>query len=132
MDRAVELMAGAVTDLKTGWGEKGCQVDDVTIEILGSKDRPEYDEAGNRRTPLIAVNIPAFGPEAPDGAVLLYGHMDKQPEMLPWAEGLGPRDPVLKDGRLYGRGGADDGYAIFPPSPRSWLCAPKTPATPAA
>ena len=45
--------------------------------------------------------------------VLLYGHLDKQPEMTGWADGLGPWEPVLKDGKLYGRGGADDGYAMF-------------------
>jgi acetylornithine deacetylase/succinyl-diaminopimelate desuccinylase-like protein len=44
---------------------------------------------------------------------LMYGHLDKQPEMLGWSEGLGPWQPVLKDGKLYGRGGADDGYAMF-------------------
>src|SRR6202012_5249369 len=50
----------------------------------------------------------------PSGAtVLMYGHLDKQPEMLGWEEGLGPWQPVLKDGKLYGRGGADDGYALF-------------------
>jgi acetylornithine deacetylase/succinyl-diaminopimelate desuccinylase-like protein len=43
----------------------------------------------------------------------LYGHYDKQPEFSGWAEGLGPWQPVLKDGKLYGRGGADDGYAVF-------------------
>lgn len=43
----------------------------------------------------------------------MYGHLDKQPPMLPWAEGLGPYEPVIKNGKLYGRGGADDGYAIF-------------------
>jgi acetylornithine deacetylase/succinyl-diaminopimelate desuccinylase-like protein len=45
--------------------------------------------------------------------VLLYGHLDKQPEFTGWAEGLGPWEPVIRDGRLYGRGGADDGYAVF-------------------
>ena len=45
--------------------------------------------------------------------MLLYGHLDKQPEMTGWAEDLGPWKPVLKGDRLYGRGGADDGYAIF-------------------
>ena len=45
--------------------------------------------------------------------VLLYGHLDKQPEMTGWREGLGPWTPVLEDGKLYGRGGADDGYAVF-------------------
>ena len=45
--------------------------------------------------------------------VLVYGHLDKQPEMTGWREGLGPWTPVIEAGRLYGRGGADDGYAVF-------------------
>lgn len=61
------------------------------------------------RTPLILIEVPGSA----EGDVLLYGHLDKQPEMSGWAEGLGPWLPVLKDGRLYGRGGADDGYAMF-------------------
>jgi acetylornithine deacetylase/succinyl-diaminopimelate desuccinylase-like protein len=48
-----------------------------------------------------------------EGTVLLYGHLDKQPEMTGWRPGLGPWTPVLDNGRLYGRGGADDGYAVF-------------------
>ena len=43
----------------------------------------------------------------------MYGHLDKQPEMKGWAEGTGPWVPVMKDDKLYGRGGADDGYAMF-------------------
>jgi len=62
-----------------------------------------------KRTPLIFVEIPGTAP----GTVLMYSHLDKQPEMLGWAEGLGPWEPALKDGKLYGRGGADDGYALF-------------------
>jgi len=66
------------------------------------------------RTPLIFIDVPASGSEArADDGVLLYGHLDKQPEMTGWNEGLGPWTPVLKGDRLYGRGGADDGYAIF-------------------
>ncbi len=61
------------------------------------------------RTPVILIEIPGDV----DDTVLLYGHLDKQPEMTGWAEGLGPWVPVLKDGKLYGRGGADDGYAMF-------------------
>jgi acetylornithine deacetylase/succinyl-diaminopimelate desuccinylase-like protein len=61
------------------------------------------------RTPVILIDIPGQGPDT----VLLYGHLDKQPEMTGWAEDLGPWTPVIKDGRLYGRGGADDGYALF-------------------
>lgn len=61
------------------------------------------------RTPLILVEIPG----AADDTVLIYGHLDKQPEMEGWSEGLGPWTPVLKDDKLYGRGGADDGYALF-------------------
>ena len=45
--------------------------------------------------------------------MVLYGHLDKQPEMTGWRAGLGPWTPVIEDGRLYGRGGADDGYAVF-------------------
>ena len=64
------------------------------------------------RTPLIYIDVPATLPGS-DDTVMLYGHLDKQPEMTGWAEGLGPWTPVLKDDKLYGRGGADDGYAIF-------------------
>jgi len=45
--------------------------------------------------------------------VLLYGHLDKQPEMVGWTEGYGPWVPRLEGDKLYGRGGADDGYAMF-------------------
>ncbi|MBD8526491.1 M20 family metallopeptidase [Pseudomarimonas arenosa] len=61
------------------------------------------------RTPLIFIEVPGQG----DDCVLLYGHLDKQPEMTGWADDLGPWKPVLRDNKLYGRGGADDGYAIF-------------------
>ena len=65
------------------------------------------------RTPLIVFEIPATDPALADDTVLLYGHLDKQPEMAGWREGLGPWTPVLDGDRLYGRGGADDGYAAF-------------------
>ena len=61
------------------------------------------------RTPLIFIEIPGTQP----GTILMYGHLDKQPEMVGWDEGYGPWEPKLKDGKLYGRGGADDGYAMF-------------------
>jgi acetylornithine deacetylase/succinyl-diaminopimelate desuccinylase-like protein len=61
------------------------------------------------RTPLLLIDVPGQG----EDAVLLYGHLDKQPEFTGWADGLSPWTPVLRDGRLYGRGGADDGYALF-------------------
>ncbi len=61
------------------------------------------------RTPVILVEIPGQG----SSRVLLYGHLDKQPEMVGWEAGTGPWIPVIKNGRLYGRGGADDGYALF-------------------
>ena len=64
------------------------------------------------RTPLIFIEVPPQG-HTRDDTVLLYGHLDKQPEFTGWQEGLGPWEPVLKDGRLYGRGAADDGYAVF-------------------
>jgi acetylornithine deacetylase/succinyl-diaminopimelate desuccinylase-like protein len=61
------------------------------------------------KTPLLLVDIPGELP----GSVLLYGHLDKQPEFTGWLPGLGPWEPVIRDGRLYGRGAADDGYAVF-------------------
>ncbi|TAH39769.1 MAG: M20/M25/M40 family metallo-hydrolase [Planctomycetota bacterium] len=67
------------------------------------------------RTPLIFIEIPASGDHAAPGAdtVLLYGHLDKQPEMTGWRAGLDPWTPVREGDKLYGRGGADDGYAAF-------------------
>ncbi len=67
------------------------------------------------RTPVIFMEIPASdGSNNPDDdTILMYGHMDKQPEMVGWSEGLGPWIPVIKDDKLYGRGGADDGYSAY-------------------
>jgi acetylornithine deacetylase/succinyl-diaminopimelate desuccinylase-like protein len=95
MDRAVDLVASwcrGQAPAGAGWT--------VTVERLEG------------RTPLVVVEVPATDGGAQD-PVLLYGHLDKQPEMTGWSPGLGPWTPVLKDGRLYGRGGADDGYAAF-------------------
>jgi acetylornithine deacetylase/succinyl-diaminopimelate desuccinylase-like protein len=61
------------------------------------------------RTPVLYFDVPGTG----DRTVLLYGHLDKQPEMTGWRESYGPWDPLLEDGKLFGRGGADDGYAVF-------------------
>ena len=61
------------------------------------------------KTPLLLVDIPGELP----GCVLLYGHLDKQPEFTGWLPGLGPWEPVVREGKLYGRGAADDGYAVF-------------------
>jgi acetylornithine deacetylase/succinyl-diaminopimelate desuccinylase-like protein len=61
------------------------------------------------RTPVIVIEVPGEGKDT----VLLYGHLDKQPEMVGWAEGYGPWIPRLEGDKLYGRGGADDGYAMF-------------------
>src|ERR1700733_14737229 len=61
------------------------------------------------RTPLLFMDIPGDS----DDTVLLYGHLDKQPEMKGWSEGYGPWIPRIEGDKLYGRGGADDGYAMF-------------------
>src|SRR5205823_3882507 len=61
------------------------------------------------RTPVLLMEAPG----ASDDTVLLYGHCDKQPEMIGWAEGLGPWTPVRRGDKLYGRGVGDDGYAAF-------------------
>jgi acetylornithine deacetylase/succinyl-diaminopimelate desuccinylase-like protein len=89
-----------VVALFEGWArEKLKKLPGSSLEVVRLKDR----------TPLIFIEIPG----AMDDTVLLYGHLDKQPEMKGWAEGTGPWEPVIKNDKLYGRGGADDGYAMF-------------------
>jgi acetylornithine deacetylase/succinyl-diaminopimelate desuccinylase-like protein len=89
MERAVELLAN--------WCRRQ-PIAGMTVKIARIPGR----------TPLIFVDI-AGGKDT----VLLYGHLDKQPEFTGWDRGLSPWEPVIRDGRLYGRGGADDGYAVF-------------------
>lgn len=90
MHRAIEL----AREWAAGQGLSG-----LTMEIAEIEGR----------TPLLFMEIAGD----PSSTVLMYGHLDKQPAMVGWEEGLGPWTPVLRDGRLYGRGGADDGYAVF-------------------
>lgn len=63
------------------------------------------------RTPVLLAEAPSTG--GTGRTVLVYGHLDKQPPMGQWREGLGPFSPVREGDRLYGRGTADDGYAVF-------------------
>ena len=93
MDSAVELLAG--------WAKQHLP-EGATLEVVRLGER----------TPVIFIDVPATGGKAGD-TVMLYGHLDKQPEMTGWREGLGPWTPVIEGDKLYGRGGADDGYAIF-------------------
>ena len=79
------------------------------VEQQGVKGlRVEVNEIEGR-TPLMFIEVDGND----SSTVLMYGHLDKQPAMVGWEEGLGPWTPVLRDGRLFGRGGADDGYAVF-------------------
>lgn len=90
MDQAVDQF--------TGWIEKQ-EIEGLQLELVRLENR----------TPLIFVDIPGSS----ENTILLYGHLDKQPEMSGWREGLDPWSPVLDGDKLYGRGGADDGYALF-------------------
>ena len=65
------------------------------------------------RAPVILMEIPGHEAGQSSDTVLLYGHLDKQPEMTGWREGLSPWEPVREGDKLYGRGGADDGYSAF-------------------
>ena len=65
------------------------------------------------RTPVLYFVVPASDGAGSGGTVLMYGHLDKQPEMAGWRDGYGPWTPRYEDGKLYGRGGADDGYAVY-------------------
>ena len=64
------------------------------------------------RTPVLFFEIAATQPQSRQ-SVLMYGHLDKQPEFSGWRSDLGPWTPKYEDGKLYGRGGADDGYAVY-------------------
>jgi len=63
------------------------------------------------RTPLLYFDVP--GSHSSDRTILMYGHLDKQPEMSGWRAGFGPWEPLFEEDKLYGRGSADDGYAVF-------------------
>ena len=90
------------------------QVPGLTLEIVRLNDAQ-----GLPRTPVLFFEVPASdgqdGTPAPASGqtVLMYGHLDKQPEFNGWRSDLGPWTPVIDDGKLYGRGGADDGYAVY-------------------
>jgi acetylornithine deacetylase/succinyl-diaminopimelate desuccinylase-like protein len=88
----------AAVRLLEGWS-RAQAIDGLQVEVVRLPGR----------TPLIFMEVPGDAP----GCILLYGHLDKQPEMTGWTEGLGPWIPVLQKDRLYGRGGADDGYSTF-------------------
>ena len=90
MDRAIELAAA--------WCRQQ-PIRGMSVEIMRLPGR----------TPLLFAEIPGDGKDT----VLLYGHLDKQPEFTGWMEGLDPWKPVMRGDKLYGRGGADDGYATF-------------------
>src|SRR5947199_941182 len=90
IDRAVELLRG--------WASER-PIEGLRIEVVRLEGR----------TPVIFMEAPGTGTDT----VLLYGHLDKQPEMIGWAEGTGPWTPVRRDDKLYGRGVGDDGYATF-------------------
>jgi len=64
------------------------------------------------RTPVLFFEVEGTKAAAPQ-TILMYGHLDKQPEFTGWRNDLGPWTPKYEDGKLYGRGGADDGYAVY-------------------
>jgi acetylornithine deacetylase/succinyl-diaminopimelate desuccinylase-like protein len=85
------------------------KVEGLTLEIIRM----------DGRTPLMFFEVAASsgaagGPAAvSQQTVLMYGHLDKQPEFSGWRNDLGPWTPKYEDGKLYGRGSADDGYAAY-------------------
>ena len=100
-DWAAHGFIDAVVRQAAGWVEAQ-KVPGLTLEVVRLPGR----------TPVIFFEIPATRPGSTQTA-LLYGHLDKQPEFTGWRADLGPWTPKLEDGKLYGRGGADDGYAVY-------------------
>ncbi|WP_278313876.1 M20/M25/M40 family metallo-hydrolase [Lolliginicoccus levis] len=100
------------------WDETGHL--DAAIEHarawIASRDIPGASIVVERlpgRSPVLVVDVPATPGSTALGTTLLYGHLDKQPGLDGWSEGLGPWEPVMREGRLFGRGSVDDGYAGF-------------------
>lgn len=83
----------------------------LNVEIVIDEGKP----------PLVFIEI---APTDDTGkTILFYGHYDKQPHFTGWMEGTGPTSPAIIDGKLYGRGGSDDGYSVYA-AVRAWrdLC----------
>jgi len=78
------------------------KVEGLTLEIVRLEGR----------TPVLFFEVPATKADSTQ-TVLMYGHLDKQPEFTGWRNDLGPWTPKYEDGKLFGRGGADDGYAVY-------------------
>lgn len=101
-------------DFDPQWEKHGYmqEVEQLALSWLQQHKLPDWKIHHNRlpgKTPLIIVEIPGDI----DQTIMMYGHLDKQPEMEGWWDGYGPWQPVMTGGKLYGRGGADDGYALF-------------------
>ena len=97
------LLDKVVRDAAT-WVESR-KVPGLTLEILRQPGR----------TPVIFFEVAATRPSTfgTPPTVVMYGHLDKQPEFSGWRNDLGPWTPKVEDDKLYGRGGADDGYAVY-------------------
>jgi acetylornithine deacetylase/succinyl-diaminopimelate desuccinylase-like protein len=89
---------------------------DHVRDWIASRDLPgvQFDVVQlEGHPPVLLVDVPATPGTADKGTVLLYGHLDKQPPVGGWSEGLDPWKAVFRDGRLYGRGSVDDGYSGY-------------------
>ena len=104
------------------------KVPGLTLEVVRLPGRTpviffEIEASSGRRAapspdapPRGGVAAGVLGAQAKSGStdtVLMYGHLDKQPEFTGWRNDLGPWTPKYEGGLLYGRGGADDGYAVY-------------------
>jgi acetylornithine deacetylase/succinyl-diaminopimelate desuccinylase-like protein len=76
--------------------------------LEGCKVNALYDEG---RSPFLIVQIEASEGNTSQNSVLYYGHMDKQPFGPGWK--YPATEPIIEDGKLYGRGSSDDCYALY-------------------
>lgn len=80
------------------------------LDIKGIERKIFHPEDSN---PLVVYKVEPENLTESTKNIMIYGHLDKQPYEEPWDEGLGPTTPVIRDGKLYGRGASDDGYSVF-------------------
>ena len=94
-----------------GWNEKVCKFAVDFAKKIGVECKTLIIDEEKGKTPVVVL---VAEPETFESNILMYGHLDKQPPLTEeWTDGLKPYVPITRDGKLYGRGGADDGYAFF-------------------
>ena len=131
-DATVALLASAITGLKEQWGKQGHRTEDITIAVLGGKDAPEINANQQRRTPLIYIDVPAYGPQKNKIPCYFTAIWTNSPKCCPGLRALPRVCPCCVGTGCMAGAQRTTAMPFFQPLPRLWLCALKTSRTPGA